>query len=327
MRLKNRLVVLGAAIDRHIVIAICIFVIIFSAVCLSKFEYKGSLGGDAKGYVTSAYFLAKHGVFSRSSDPAKPEPDCRRAVGYPFFLAGLMSFFPQMRNNDFVWLFPEKGQKAKAAPCLLPIKYVQAGLLLATAFITAWLVLQLTHRRLAAYFTLWFIGFHPFLERYVHRLYREVFASFLIASFALALYFALTRKRLIYYIIAGGLLGALTLTISQWLYVGAAGVVVLAFCIIMQRTDIRKNLVGLLLMTMVWVAIFYPWELRNERFFGRKILSAGGGVVLEIRSQYNMVPASDYFSAFAYWSRCPLLKSGLLSLVDKKKLHPTIARR
>lgn len=305
-------------LNRYLVVAVLFFVFSFSTVCAFKFEHKGSLGGDAKPYVLSAYHLAKNNTFSFSKERDNPTPGCRRAPGYPIFLAGLMSVFPQFLDDDFNWLFPPQGTPVSTAPSLLVIKYTQAGLLLATAFMIAWMVWDYTQKRIPAYVTLWLIGFHPFLERYVHRLYREVFASFLIAAFALLIYLALTRKRIIYYVLGGLVLGFLTLTMSQWVYVGAAGIIALAFCVIMQRANVVRALTGVALLTIAWLAVFYPWELRNEQLFGHKIIGAGGGVVLEIRSQYNMIPLSTYASSFAYWSRSPLLKKGLLTFVDQK---------
>lgn len=308
--IKNFFASIGRHVERHTVIAVLVFVLAFSTVCMVKIKYEGSLGGDAKEYVRTAYYLANQGVYSSSPDRDNPEPAYRRPPGYPLFLAGMIKLFPQLRHNDFNWMFPPKGQKPKPDPVLIPIKYVQALMLLVTALITAWMVWDFTRRLIPSYLTLWFIGFHPFLERYVDRLYREVLSGFLIAVFSLFLYLALKRRKLVYYLLSGLALGALTLTLAQWKYVGAAGIACVAICTVLERKQVVKGLLGVVLMSVAWVAVFYPWELRNERLFGHKFLSAGGGAVLEVRSLYNLMPLSSYLSTFAYWSRSPVLKTG-----------------
>ena len=309
-------------IEGHMAVAILVFVVTFCAVYGVKLSTPGGLEGDGHEYIRSAYFLARHGVYADNSDRDDVTPAYKRPPGYSFFLAGLYKIIPPIAHDDFDWLFPPRGTSPQAGPSLIYVQYVQGLLLLATAMMMAWLTWDTLKRPMPAYLMLWFIGFHPFLGRYAGRFYREEFGAFLIAAFALTLYLAMKRRRMFMYLLAGGILGILTLTLAQWKYIGAAGIAVAAVCTVLQRQGIMKGLLGLAALAVVWVAVFYPWELRNQRLFGHKFLSTGGGAVLEVRSQYNLMPVSSYFSAFAYWSRSPLLKKGLLKLVDKRHYMP-----
>lgn len=296
-----------------------VFVVVFVAYFGWKLDPSRSIRKDAADYMRGAYFIANHGVFSASSDRSNPEPYVRRSVGYPLFLAGCMKVIPGFAKDDFDWLFPVYGTSPQGSQPVLYLKYIQALLLFCTALMTAWLVMEFTGRRTWAYLSLWFIAFHPFLERAANKFYVGAFGSFLITAFCFVVYLALKHKRAWLLVLAGMLLGYLTLTYAQWKYIGCVSVFAIVFYIVLKREKRRSLLCGTVLMVVAWVAIFHPWELRNQRLFGLKGLSAGGGVVLDIRSRYNLMPASAFASAFAYWSRSDFLKDMLFENVDRDK--------
>ncbi|QJB55672.1 hypothetical protein [Pseudodesulfovibrio sp. zrk46] len=311
-------------IENHMGIAILVFVVVFCGLSAAKFEYKGSLGGDAVQYVKGAYHLAVQGVYNNSSDRDDTQPGHSRAPGYAFFLTGFFKAFPQLSEGGAKWLFPPEGEKRQSHPALVYVKYVQALLLLATAFMTAWLVWDYTNKRLPAYWTLWFVGFHPFLTRYTERLYREVLIAFLIIAFTLALYLAIKYRKLLMYPVAGLVLGFLTLTSPQWKYIGIVSLTAAGLCLVLRRDAVFKGLAGLVVLAVAWGAVFYPWELRNQEYFGRKFIATGGGVVLEIRSQYNLMPDSAFWASFAYWSRAPIFKKSLKKYADEEIYAPLV---
>lgn len=310
-------------IERNITIAVFVFILFFAVVCFFKMDYRGSLDGDAGEYVAIAYNLAKNNVYSSSFDGDHSSFNYHRPPGYPLFLAGLIKVIPQLKESSN-WRAAGSGGKLTSDHSLVYFKYVQALLLLMTAFMTAWMVWDYLGRKIPAYFTLWFIGFHPFLERYIYRLYREEFAAFVFMLFSLTLYFAFKKSRLLLFLISGLSLGLLTMVLPQWKYVGLFFIAVSFLYSVINRINVKRTILGLLILSIAWISIFYPWELRNEHITGKKFLSSGGGVVLELRSRYNMMPWTSYFASFAYWSRSPILKKSLIKFVDKKYYTPLV---
>lgn len=292
---------------------------LFCAMYAVKLDASGSGGGDDSDYLRGAYHLLKNDTFSASSDPDNPTPFVRRTPGYSLFLATIIKALPTLENDDFHWLFPKDGEKIEPSPTVLYIKYIQALLLLSSAFMVAFMVLDLTKSRSKAYFSLWAVGFHPFLERYVNRLYAELYGSFLITTFSFTLYMGLKKRNLAYFVLTGGLLGLLTLTYAQWKYVTCVTLLALLAYSILERKHLAQRLLHIAIMTITWIAIFYPWQIRNLEEFGQPILSAGGGIVLEVRAQYDIMPQSAYWAAFPYWSRAPIFKKALINFVDQEK--------
>ncbi|BCS87536.1 hypothetical protein [Pseudodesulfovibrio sediminis] len=317
-RVGGFLTSVGHIIEARPLYCVAFFLIFMCVFYGFKLDHRGVGGGDELGYLRSAYHLVHNGVVSSSPIREEFEPTGRRAPGYPAFLAAGIRLIPDLYKNDFECVFNYEPGVSKEPHALVYLKYIQAGLLLFTALMVGWLILDITGRRVPAYLSLWFVGMHSFLGRYVNRLYAEVFGAFLMTLFTLFLYLGLKRKSVLHLLVSGVVLGYMTLTFPQWKLVGCVTIPSVLLCVVLVREKVLKMLVGVVLMAAIWVAIFHPWELRNERIFGRQFLSLGGGAVLEVRAQYDLMPWSAYFSSFAYWSRSPVLKKGLLKFVDKK---------
>lgn len=295
---------------------IIFFIIFFCVFYAFKLDNGGIGGGDDIHYMRGAYYLSNYGTYSTSPDPSDMTLHARRAPGYPIFLAACIKLIPTLNNDNFSWLFPPDDTPVKEPEKLVYFKYIQAILLLATAFMVAFLVLDITGRKLPAYFSLWIISLHPFLGSYVNRFYTEILGAFLITAFSTTLYLGLKKKNFIYFVISGLLLGFLTLTLAQWKYVGCVTITSLFLYALIDRKHLSKLLLCATCMTLAWVCVFYPWQMRNQKHFGKSFIGAGGGTILEVRSQYNLIPQSAYWSSFLYWSRAPLLKMALKEFVD-----------
>ncbi|MGL1862006.1 MAG: hypothetical protein OCC46_05720 [Pseudodesulfovibrio sp.] len=312
-RLKN----IGTLIVENPAKSVAFFVLFFCIFYAFKLDHGGLGGGDDIHYMRGAYYLANHGTYSTSPDPSDITLHARRAPGYPMFLAACMKIIPALNNNDFAWLFPTQRKRVEEPKILVYFKYIQAILLLATALMTAYLILDITGRKLPAYFTLWAIAFHPFLGRYVNRFYAEMLGAFLITAFSTALYIGIKKNKLPYFIVSGLFLGFLTLTYAQWKYVGSVGIASVFLFALLERKHLAKRILCITCMILAWVCVFYPWQMRNQEHFGKPFISSGGGTVLEVRSQYNLVSQSAYWASFLYWSRAPILKKTLETFVDK----------
>ena len=316
--LRNWLAPAGRYVEAYPWRCVLVFALIFSCYFAVKLDHRGVGGGDEIGYLRSAYHLVHNGVYSDSKTRTDAEPGYRRAPGYPFFLSLGVRLVPGLFNDDFACVFEYQKGVPKTPPVLVTLKYMQAGLLFLTALLTAWLVLEFTGRRVPAYVTLWLIGFHPFLERYANRLYAETLGAFLITLLSVLLYLGLKRKSIPLLALTGLVLGCLTLTFSQWKLVGMVTVPSAILYALLTRERLVRLLAGIACMAVLWVSMFSWWEGRNEQLTGRRFLSIGGGVVLQIRSLYDVMPWSAYLSSFAYWSRSPLLKEPLERFVDRK---------
>jgi len=317
-RISEKLAPVGRLVEEKPAHCLAFFLVFFCFFYAFKLDHRGVGGGDELGFIRGAYHLVHSGVMSDDANRENPVPTARRAPGYSLFLAAGIQLVPDLLNHDFECVFEFKKGVAQEPEALVWLKRMQAVLLLATALMTAWLVLEFTGKRVPAYLTLWFIGFHPFLGRYVNRLYAETFGAFLITLFSVALYLGLKRKSIFHLAMSGFILGYLTLTFSQWKLVGFVTIPSIALYILLTKEHWKKLVVGLIVMTTLWVAMFSYWEKRNEGLAGYKFLSAGGGTVLQVRSLYDTMPWSAYWSSFAYWSRAPLLKKALITFVDKE---------
>lgn len=317
-RVRSRFAPAGRYIEAHPLRCVLLFAVVFVLFYGLTLDHRGVGGGDELGYLRGAYHLVHSNVMSDSDHREDPVPTARRAPGYPFFLSLGIRIVPGLADHDFPSVFEFQPGVPQTPQALAWLKYMQAALLLATALGVGWLVLELTGRHIPAYFALWLVGFHPFLMRYANRLYAETLGAFLMTMLTLALCLGLRRKRPEFLAVAGLLLGCLTLTFSQWKLVGMVTVPSVFLYIVLTRERLVRLLAGATLMAVVWVSMFSYWEGRNERLTGHRLLSAGGGTVLQLRSLYDTMPWSAWFASFAYWSRSPLLKEPLVRFVDRE---------
>lgn len=293
-----------------------VFLPLFVVVNAVKLD-SGGIDGDAKAYVLGAYHLLQHGTYSHDPSPQKATPSAVRPPAYSWFLAQVMRVTPGLDDDGFAWVFPEKG-RIRAPRSFVAVKYAQAFLLLCTACMVAWLAREFTGSDRAGMVGLWCTAFHPFLTSYANRVYVEVFGAFLITLMTALLYMALTRKRIVFYALAGAVFGCIVLSFAQWKYVLPFMLVPLLVFAVGDRGRVRRAIAGVLVFGVAAFAVFHPWELRNERLLGHAVISGGGGAVLNVRAHYNLIGSDAYASTFLYWSRSPVLKWALKRFVDKK---------
>lgn len=296
---------IGQAVENKPAVFLLVFVTVFVPFYGIKLDHRGVGGGDEVDFLRGAYHLVHNNTFSETPNRDIPVPGVRRAPGYAFFLSLGIRITPSLRDHDFECVFDFKKGVAQEPKALVYLKYMQAFLLLLTALMIGWIVLDSTGRLVPAYFALWLVGFHPFLERYVNRLYAEILGAFLMTLLTVLLYLGLKRKNILSLVIGGFVLGCMTLTFSQWKLVAFVTIPSVALCVLLMREKVGRMLLGVALMAVMWFAVFHPWELRNKELTGRQFLSSGGGAVLHTRALYDLMPWGAYWSSFAYWSRSP----------------------
>ncbi|MGE4293574.1 MAG: glycosyltransferase family 39 protein [Desulfovibrio sp.] len=277
------------------------------------------VGGDAREFLSTAYHLQRHGVFSMQLSPEMPSiPDAYRPPVYPFLLAGIIEAVPGLRADAFGWLYaPESsGLPENHGPRdLKVIKYVQMLLYLAAAFAAMWIVARITGDRRWGYGAFVLTMLHPFLGSYVNRYYSELVAAVLLAGFSLLFYQAVRLRSMGWFLTAGLCLGVLVLTRAQWWYCGPACALYAMFVGVLRRRERKTRgrlIVGALLMCLTMAIVVTPWKMRNQELFGRNFITERAGIALDLRSQYVMMSNDEILASFLYWTRMRELRDELL---------------
>lgn len=300
----------------HILFIFLVLVPLFWTYYGMKIHDKG-IGGDAVEFIATAYNIQHHGAFSMSASPEPPtQLDAYRPPGYPVFLAAIISIVPELASDDFAWFFDRTPGDPYAPPHFKAIKYVQAFLLMLACFLAHYLVRELTGNRYFAHAAFILTAVHPFLYRYVNRYYSELFAAFLIVLFTTLFYLCVKHRKRSLFIVAGLVLGVLTLTKAQWYYIALPCVGYFVMLGLMDRSSRRTFFMGALLFTLCFSVVIVPWKQRNEAQFGRAFITERAGIALDLRSRYVTMSNQENLASFLYWTRTSTLRDLLPSLMD-----------
>jgi len=203
------------------------------------------LTGDANGYVKLAYNLLNNGVFS--IEPVEPFfPQSFRTPGYPTFLAGLLAIF----SSEILVLFVQGLIVSAAAPFL-------------------YLLFRPYHERGAFWGSLIFAlePVHLFLS-----------ASFLSDALFTTL-FLLSLLLLEYVRLHASFTGCAVVGVVSGLLILVRPIAILlpllyALYLIVRYTNLRKAILGALLVCVFALLTVFPWAYRNHRHFGSWSLSS-----------------------------------------------------
>lgn len=300
----------------HVYLILGLFIPVFFTVYLLKIHPQVHPAGDTPSYLAGAYNIKTFNVFSDERGKVSPTPKALRTPAYSWFLAQSMKYVPGLDKADYSW-FMSPEQKELSAE-FIKLKYPQLFLLLGIAGMTAWLVLSITGKKSYGQWALWITAFHPFLSKYVDRLYSELFGVFVITLFTFLFYLALKHGKALLSLLAGAALGCVVLTFAQWTYVAPICFVTIAIYGITQRQRLTKTLVTALIFIAGFTAVTHPWTMRNQDLFKKDVISGRGGDILELRSHLDMMPIETYLASFCYWSHSPLLKKPLKAFVDRE---------
>ncbi len=300
----------------HILLILLVLVPLFWVYYGTKIHDKG-IGGDAKEFIATAYHVERHHAFSMQGTPEPPTKlDAYRPPGYPVFMAAIIASVPNLATDDFSWFFKRDGNDPYAPPRFKVIKYVQAFLLLLACFMAMYLARELTGKMAFAHAAFIITAIHPFLYRYVNRYYSELFAAFLIVLFTTLFYLCVKHRRRSLFMLAGLVLGVLTLTKAQWYYIAPVCIAYFALVGFMDRPARRALFIGALIFTLCFTAVVAPWKQRNEAQFGRAFITERAGIALDLRSRYVAMTNNENLASFLYWTRTHRLRDLLPKLMD-----------
>ncbi|MGE4552248.1 MAG: hypothetical protein AB7D57_04000 [Desulfovibrionaceae bacterium] len=321
-----RIAELFATRRRRILWIVLVFTPLFLAWHLSQLHDRG-LGGDARQFVAAGYHIAHGQGFSEIMDPDTAEPlDAYRPPAYPAFLALMIRAVPSLAHDRFEWFFhPQDFDGLHAPPGMQAIKVAQVLLLLGMSVLAMLMAWELCGSRWAAGLALAATALHPFLTQHVNRFYSELFATGLVTLFAWLFHLCVRRPlglRDWWRPVAAGLtLGALTLTLAQWWYIGPFCLAYLLFVAWRDPARRRGLVVSALVVGLLMAAVVTPWKLRNQERFGRAFITERGGIALDLRSRYVMMTPEEIAASFFYWSRASVLRQVLTALLDPEQYH------
>lgn len=267
---------------------------------------------DAYENLTAAYNLAHHGVISLDPHASEPPPSEYRE---PLPIAVLALYIATVRGNTSLGELVESKHAA-----LLKQSNVLWGVLLAvTVFVT---IVRFTGSYgWAAFGTL--VTDYGLAEHY-NGLYSEVAAAALLALACAVAAQAMHRRQRVWFLLAGLLFGALTLTKAAFLYVSFVLIAMLAVLGAwhLWRERERKTLQSAALLAVGVALVVGPWVVRNYVHFDRPVLSSRGGQVLLTRATKNGMTDDEYRGAwFAYAPRPLRWVASRLTGFDKRDLE------
>ena len=296
-------------LGRRAVLALAAFLVLAGA--LASRPARSLMDFDQPFYITIAYDLDRHGVFSNGIfsgvDSAEEAPPAGMFFGpvYPLLVLAAMQidsrFAAAVRCN--VEADRNHDGQAKCEPYATPMRIIHA-LLLALGVLAIAAAGEQMYRSKAVF---WLAGGLATIALVAEA---DIFSFVMTESIAFALYsvwaltivLAWTTARLRYFILAGGLLGILCLTRPSFLVllpVVAALSSLHGYRLSVPRRPLTAARV--LALTLAFAAVVGAWSARNAVSVGKFGLTEEyGSAALIERFAYDDMTAREFFQAFAY---------------------------
>jgi hypothetical protein len=256
---------------------------------------------DALRYVDYALNIHDHHVFGLSGPrrDTPPPPGNANSPLYPALLAFAFAFDPALADS-LRCVLSERGDAAACPQDYTTIVVIQCALVVGAMLCLWFTALRLFARHAIAWGAcgLALASTKPMF--YANHLLTEILVLFLFAALMAALVAVCDRGGARAWAAVGGILGALTLTRPEYLYLG--GVLALVGCagtVFSQRAGRGARFAAGVLAFSIVVA---PWLARNEHHFGIASITGGyGDVILAYRAGYNRMSLAEGAAAFVYW--------------------------
>lgn len=257
---------------------------------------------DAFRYIDYALNIHDHGVFGLSGARREtaPAPANTNSPLYPTVVAFAIWLDPEF-GTSLTCAIANRDRDATACPADFGVIVLLQDALVVGALFCLWATAMLLFRRsliawLAAALAL--ASTKPLF--YANHILTENLILFFFALMMLGLVKAFKFGRRGWWPVLGVILGLLTLTRPEYLYLA------LAFSLIglavaaargWQRTG-----VALTLFVLAFLTVIGPWLARNQYHFGRATVTGGyGDVIIAYRSAYNRMSFAEWSAAFVYW--------------------------
>jgi hypothetical protein len=298
-----------ASIAARIVVALAVFAVL--ALAITSRPSKRLIDFDQSFYLTIAYDLGRHGVFSNGvfddvdSTASTPPPGMFFSPLYPWLVLGAMK--ADQRFADAVTCSIEANHKKRdLATCDIyarPMLLVHA-LLLAIGIVAIALTAEIVFANSRMFFlaaALATIGAAAEAELFSYVMTESVWFS-LYSVTALALVAALNTSRVRYFVLAGLLLGLLCLTRPSFLVLAP---VVLCLVFVHARWFAHESpqrwLVHAAAFSAAFLVLIVPWATRNYVSLGKMAVTEEyGSATLVERFAFNRMTAREFLLAFPY---------------------------
>ncbi len=276
-----------------------LYILFFSLLASDSLRYHSMPVNDAREYLVLAHNVALHGSFSlsREEPPGRAAPTARRSPGYPFLLALAFRSFPDLGDLELPELFQPESQTR-----LWPLKLANAFLLLATSLLVLKIVWEITGDYVFSYATLALVGLDGTLHWRNQFFLAGVLCMFLLALFSLCAVLIAKRGNHLALAPAGFLLALLALTRASYYYFWLPVAALLVYLCLRKGLDRRRLIIGTALFLVCFFVPVWSWMARNHAQFDRFFLTDGGGLILKIRAETNMMTREEYLASFLYWS-------------------------
>jgi hypothetical protein len=251
------------------------------------------VSSDARAYVTLAYNLACHGVYSLAEEGAPRVATHYREPGYPAYLAAALNLAPDLCQTGL----PAPGAPS---PMVSYLKRAQLPLFLGSALAVFAILRWSGVGRPWQILGLALVVFSGTLGSGLDTTLSEMLCQFLLLAVSGALLLGL-RQRSVRWLTAGSVfLGLLILTKAVFLFFVPlfAG---LCWPVVRRRgrSAPRRAAVAALLLAGACVPPFL-WSVRNRLEIGTWSLCSRSGVVLLARSNLNRMTRQEYLVSFLY---------------------------
>lgn len=282
-------------------------------------------GTDATNYFMMAFNLKNHGIFShlvlidkngetiaytmdkyiktmeldKENEHFVPKTS-KREPGYPFLLSLAMYISPTLKNISEEDIVTPEGEKKK-----LPLRdwsYLELAVLFATSILTLAVVYRITKNRALSILALYGVGLSPALMVYCRLYLTENLAALFLLGFSFAFYSSIKSGKKGVFLIAGVLLGILTLTRAVFQYLWFPLTIFIVLYIYFKGVNWKRGLITVALFLASYFAVISPWMARNYINFDKAHISERGGIVLLVRSHYNTITLKEYFTSFLWWT-------------------------
>jgi hypothetical protein len=272
------------------------------ALLQTLFYYVPTPSLDALRYIDYALNIHEHGVFGLSGRyrDIVPAPSNNNSPLYPAFLAFAMLIDPSLQETlRCVASRPDIAVNACSSSyrvlVLLQNTFVIGSLFLLWA--TARILFQ--RRSIAAIACILALASTKLLF-FANHLLTEVLILFQFAALMFVLVVAYRSQKHRHFVIAGLIVGLMTLTRPEYLYLGYSFILVgagIACALRSKRVTILTGCFGLSLLFVI-----SPWIARNHHHFDRPVVTGGySDVIISQRTAYNRMSFIEWSAAFIYW--------------------------
>jgi hypothetical protein len=268
---------------------------------------------DAAGYLTLAYHLHAHNVFTDPGHPPgqTPPPGNMVAPLYPAFLGLLMKADPVFAERATCFLHDFYGTPLACDASITPDHWGYAldihRLLMAAALVMVWAAARILSPHPAVPWLALGLAassgvYASFGQQFLTEAMTLPLSSALALCLALAFHCTSTLHKARSLVAAAALCGIAALvrpTFSYVFYLFEASVLLTAlFNRPLRQMCLRVSLP----MAVVYFAAVSPWMNRNDDLFGTLALTGNyGGYILAQRVAYNAMDLSQWVASFLFW--------------------------